>query len=174
MNIQPVDIVRVEETQKSVLRQLIELYEYDFSEFNDRDVNDYGLYDYKYFDYYWTEQDRHPYFIKVENKYAGFILINNYCYLQQGAKAKSIAEFFVMRKYRRRGVGQKAAVKIFDMHQGDWEVLQHGNNEGSKFFWKKVIEEYTDGAFELLEVDTEFWKGQGYIFNNVFRKGELN
>ena len=58
------EIVRVEEEQREILAHLIELYEYDFSEYEDSDVNSYGLYGYSYLDYYWTEENRHPYFIK--------------------------------------------------------------------------------------------------------------
>jgi len=166
---QHVDIIEVNEDQKSILRQLIELYEYDFSEFTERDVNEYGFYGYKYFDHYWTDENRYPFFVMIDKKYAGFVMINNHCYLLKDDKAKSIAEFFIMRKYRRKGIGKEVATKIFDMFRGDWEVLQHGNNDPSKMFWKRVIEEYTQGNFELLEVETVKWKGQGYIFNNSGR-----
>lgn len=161
-----VKVIRAEEQKKSVLRQLIELYEYDFSEFNDRDVNEYGLYDYKYLDHYWTDADRHPYFIMVDNRYAGFALINNHCYLLKDDQAYSVAEFFIMRKYRRKGIGMDSAQQIFNLFKGNWEVLQHGNNDPSKYFWRKVIEEYTRGQYDLLDVETESWTGQGYIFNN--------
>lgn len=166
---QQIDVVEVTEDQKFILRQLIELYEYDFSEYNSQDVNKYGLYGYKYLDHYWTDQDRHPFFVLVDNVLAGFVLINNHCYLQKN-DAKSVAEFFIMRKYRRSGIGSVVATKIFDMFCGDWEVLQHGNNDPSKTFWKNVIEKYTKGHYELLNVETESWKGQGFIFNNAVKE----
>lgn len=102
----------------------------------------------------------------VDGSYAGFVLVNSYSNLQKSDPVKSIAEFFVMRKYRRKGIGEEAARQIFDKFKGNWEVLQHGNNDPSKYFWKKVIEEYTKGDFELLGVQTENWIGQGYLFSN--------
>ncbi len=164
-----VEVVEVSEEQKSVLRQLIELYEYDFSEYNDRDVNDYGLYGYTYFDHYWTDNNRYPYFIKVNHQYAGFVLVNDHCYLQESSASKSIAEFFIMRKYRRMGIGSFVAKTIFDLHRGNWEVLQHGNNDTSKLFWEKTISDYTSGNYEIRDVITESWSGQGIIFTNVNR-----
>lgn len=161
-----IQIVDVLEEQKSVLKQMIELYEYDFSEFNDQDLNEHGYYGYKYFDHYWTEEDRHPFFILVGGKYAGFVLVNSHCYIKQSGQAKSIAEFFVMRKYRRGGIGKQAAKMIFDKFKGDWEVLQHGNNEASQYFWVNVIDEYTQGEYSVVDVETEFWKGKGITFNN--------
>jgi len=166
---QLVDVIEVNEDQKPILRQLIELYEYDFSEFTSRDVNDFGVYGYKYFDHYWTDKNRYPFFVMINKKYAGFVLINNHCYLLNDDQGKSIAEFFIMRKYRRKGIGREVAKKVFEMFKGNWEVLQHGNNDPSKKFWKSVIEEYTNGNYELLDVKTAKWEGQGYIFNNVER-----
>ncbi|MBD8499015.1 GNAT family N-acetyltransferase [Paenibacillus arenosi] len=164
-----IEIVEVQEEEKSILRQLLELYEYDFSEFNDRDVNKFGLYGYTYFDHYWTDDDRDAYFIKVNGNLAGFIMINEHCYLYPNETAKSLAEFFVMRKYRKSGVGIEAAMHIFDKYTGNWEVLQHGENDASKLFWEKVIHAYTDGKFELKDVVTENWTGQGIVFNNAAR-----
>jgi hypothetical protein len=100
-----VQIVPVELDQKPVLRQLIELYNYDFSEYDDADIGELGWYGYKHLDHYWTEEGRHPFFIRGAGKLAGLVLINQYCYVQQAPGARSIAEFFVMRKYRRRGIG---------------------------------------------------------------------
>ncbi|PZD97278.1 GNAT family N-acetyltransferase [Paenibacillus sambharensis] len=159
-----VELVKVSEDQKSVLRQLIELYEYDFSEFNDADINQYGYYGYKYFDHYWTEDKRQAYFIKVNGQYAGFTMVNDHCSIIQEEDARAITEFFIMRKYRRRGIGQAAAALVFDTHKGWWEVLQHGNNEVSKQFWEQTVQSYTGGDYRIENVTTEYWEGQGIVF----------
>lgn len=171
-----VQIVPIPLDQKPVLRQLLELYNYDFSEYDDADVSEHGWYGYKYLDHYWTEESRHPFFIRVAadrgaanggaGKLAGFVLLNQYCYVQQEPGARSIAEFFVMRKYRRRGVGQRAAVQAFDRFPGPWEVLQHGKNRPSYLFWEKVIGAYTDGQYDKGPVVIEDWEGQAITFDN--------
>ncbi|MBU0510530.1 MAG: GNAT family N-acetyltransferase [Chloroflexi bacterium] len=161
-----IELIEVKETDKSVLRQLIELYAYDFSEYDQADVNEHGFYGYKYFDHYWTEEARHPFFIKVDEKLAGFVLINDYCYVLKDIGAKSIAEFFVMRKYRRKGVGRAVAFQVFDKFPGKWEVIQHEDNKPSKHFWEELIGEYTTKNFKIEEVETELWKGQALVFDN--------
>jgi predicted acetyltransferase len=123
---------------------------------NLKDVNEHGLYGYTYFDYYWTEDTRHPFFIRVDGKLAGFALINEYCYVVKEPGTKSIAEFFVMRKYRRKGIGKSVAVQVFDRFPGKWEVIQHGENEPSKIFWEKVIREYTSGNYRQEKAKTEW------------------
>ena len=161
-----IELVKVKETEKSILHQLVELYNYDFSEYDQADVNAHGLYGYTYLDQYWTEESRHPFFIKVDGKLAGFVLVNEYCYVLKAAGARSIAEFFVMRKYRRMGVGRVVAREIFAKFPGKWEVIQCGTNIPSINFWEKVVGEYTNGSFERTDAVTEDWPGQALIFDN--------
>ena len=164
-----IKLIEVKESEKSVLRQLLELYSYDFSEFDDADVNDYGYFGYTYLDYYWTEDTRHPFFIRVNGTLAGFVLISDYTYKINLGDAKSVSEFFVMRKYRRKGIGKIVAFQVFDKFPGKWEVIQHGDNRPSKIFWEDIIGEYSDGNYCKEKVKTEDWEGQALIFDNSHR-----
>ncbi len=136
--------------QKSILRNLLELYNYDFTEFDPDDVNEHGLYGYKYLDHYWTEEDRYPFFIRVNNNLAGFVLVRKMGTNSFNNNIYSIAEFFVMKKYRKAGVGKRAANMVFNMFQGEWKVSQIENNLQAQRFWRKVISEYTGGQFEEI------------------------
>ncbi len=42
--------------EKALLIRLIELYNYEFSEFSNDDINEYGYYGYDYIDDYWNEE----------------------------------------------------------------------------------------------------------------------
>jgi predicted acetyltransferase len=161
-----VQLVPVELERKSVLRRLLELYAYDFSEYDDADVNEQGLYGYKYLDHYWTDPGRHPFFIVVDGRLAGLVLVYNSRFVVKEPGAKSIAEFFVMRKYRRKGVGRAAATQAFATFPGKWEVLQYGGNAPSYQFWEKVIGAYTGGRYDKGPVTTEDWEGQAITFDN--------
>src|SRR5689334_13098268 len=101
-----IELVPVQEKDKSIVANLLELYEYDFSEFIGTDVDGQGKYGYQYLDFYWVEPNRHPFLIKVDAKVAGCVLVNLKVPAGDGADVHSIAEFFVMRKYRRSGVGR--------------------------------------------------------------------
>ncbi|WP_240416126.1 GNAT family N-acetyltransferase [Paenibacillus periandrae] len=134
--------------QKSVLRQLMELYKYDFSEYELDDVNEQGYYDYPYLDHYWTEDGRYAFFIRVDGKLAGFALVRALGVDTEGDTIYSMAEFFVMKKFRRMGIGSKVAISLFDMFPGIWRVGQIENNASSQLFWRKVISEYADHNYE--------------------------
>jgi len=140
-------LVKASQEHISVMENLMQFYMYDFSEFVERDVEENGLFEpYTYLKEYWKEENcRFPYFIKEETKYLGFVLVG---YITSNEKNYfSIAEFFIMRKYRRKGVGQSIAQQVFDLHKGHWEVYQRESNQPARVFWNKVIREYTEGQF---------------------------
>jgi len=145
-----VDLKQVEEDEKEVLRNMLEKYDYEFSQYDKRDVNDLGLYGYKYLDYYWTEENRWAYFILVDDKLAGFVMVNDYSEVDFRETDFQLAEFFVMYKYRRAGVGRQAFFKVLDLHKGRWQLRRHPANTSSVYFWDKVIDEYTNGNYELI------------------------
>ena len=164
----PVQIKEASEEQKPVFERLVQLYVYDFSEIEGYDVNSDGLFDWKVFafDSYWTEPGRVPFLIYVDDNIAGFALVNSFTCLDENRGGKSIAEFFIMHKYRRQGIGRQAAFHVFDRFPGTWEVRQIQSNVAGQAFWRSVIGEYTAGRFEETVLDTESWRGPIQSFSN--------
>ena len=144
------ELKRVSVEEKEILKNLLEKYEYEFSQWDNRDVNKLGLYGYDYLDCYWTEENRNAYFIRVDGNLAGFALVNDYIEGNEEADY-AIGEFFVLHKYRHYGVGKFAAIKIFDMYNGKWQLKVHPKNIGSVHFWDKVISEYTKGNYRYIK-----------------------
>lgn len=70
-----VELKQVAVDEKEILRNLLEKYDYEFSQWDKRDVNKLGLYGYDYLDNYWTEEKRWAYFIMVDGKLAGFAMV---------------------------------------------------------------------------------------------------
>ena len=50
-----------------------------------------------------------------------------------------LAEFFVMRKYRRHGVGTFLARELFSRFPGAWQVRQMASNSAATAFWRRAI-----------------------------------
>src|SRR5438309_234153 len=92
-----VEVVEARLADKPVLQRLVELYMHDFSEYTQRDVNEHGAFGYRYLDHYWTDPDRHPFLLRCDGNWCGFALIRS-------GDSNAVAEFFVLRKYRRRGL----------------------------------------------------------------------
>ena len=150
--------------QKSVFIQMMELYNYDFSEFSDGDINEYGYFGYPRIDDYWNEEGRHPFFIRVNGKLAGLVLVRSCCEHNNLPNPHNIAEFFVMKKYRQKGIGKVVAMRIFDMFPGGWEISQWTKNLPAQIFWSKVVEDYTNGKYNTF---TAVEKNEvGFTFDN--------
>ncbi|MCL1952203.1 MAG: GNAT family N-acetyltransferase [Oscillospiraceae bacterium] len=147
--------------EREILANLLEKYNYEFSQWDLRDVNGLGLYGYKYLDCYWLEERRFAYFIRADDKLAGFVMVNDFAEAPDRATDFSVAEFFVMHKYRRAGVGSFAAKAVFDLHRGRWQLKYHPKNTGSAIFWPRVVGEYTNGQYELARAypGTEYEDG---------------
>lgn len=144
--------------QKHVLQNLMELYQYDFSEFESEDVDENGLFGYKYVDYYWTIPTHFPFLIKVDGNLAGFALVREIASEDSSCSSYlKICEFFIMKKYRKEGIGKQAAFQLFDLFQGVWEVAELETNLPAQKFWRKTISEYTNNEF--VEIQRDHWTG---------------
>ena len=161
--------------EKAVLRNLMQLYLYDFSEMLGDDVDDTGLFGYRYLDLYWAEPGRYPFLIRVDgqvgSKLAGFALVRQAGSLVEealspGEVCTHMAEFFILRKYRRQGIGAQASWELFDRFPGRWEVNEIVENPAALAFWRKVIGEYTGGAYEEVFLDNERWQGPVQVFDS--------
>jgi predicted acetyltransferase len=163
-NPNPIEVRKASMEERPILRRLMELYQYDFSEFDGADLSPLGIYDYPYLDHYWVEAERSPYLVRVNGHLAGFVLVARNNYLTRLKDAWVIAEFFILRKYRHQGVGEFTARYIFDFFHGDWQVGQITQNLAATVFWRKVISRYTNGNFEEIDLDTDRWHGPVQIF----------
>ncbi|MCL6443455.1 MAG: acetyltransferase [Alicyclobacillus sp.] len=151
---------------KPILRNLMELYQYDNSEHSGQDPDSHGLYGYHYLDHYWTPAGRNegrvPYLVKVDGRIAGFVLKGRWSPVR--TVDHSVAEFFIMRKWRRQGIGRAVAHQLFDRHPGVWEVREERSNLSVPLFWRAVIGEYTVGQFEEINSRPPDWDGFVQVF----------
>ena len=158
-----IELLRAASGHRSLLRQLYELYCHDFSPMTDVDMGEDG---------YWTGEDfldpwpddLHIYLIRVDHCWAGFAWVAFGGYVDPRAANFLMDEFFVLRKYRRRGVGEWAAVWLFNQYPGTWEVGEIPENGEAQAFWRTVIGRYTSGNYREIQVNNEHWHGPVQIF----------
>jgi predicted acetyltransferase len=162
-----IEVVPVREDEKLILSHLLELYHNEFSDYEGTDVNALGLYGYSYLDYYWTEERRFAYFIKVDGKLAGFAMVCNHCYVSKDPSTNFMAEFFVMRKYRRRGIGKQVAQDVIKRHPGKWELTVHLDNHPSHPFWEQVIQSVCESYEVIQDIENVYERAlaRAYLFS---------
>ena len=152
------ELLEVQEKDKDVIYNLMQLYTYELSFFEDETTNfqllDNGVFKLsKYIDLYWIEEGRHPYILKLDGKLAGFVLER---YNEDGMN--EIAEFFVLNKYRKLGAGTFMANELFKKYKGKWEIRTLLKNERAQEFWRKVVKSASNGIYEehLIRNNTRY------------------
>ena len=126
-----------EESQSAIERMLV-FYDYDLSAFTrERCGVDGDVEPYAYLPRYWSDSDRYPFLIEVDDVVAGFVLIREIDGF--AGPGYEMAEFYVVPRFRGRGVGTAAARAAFDLFRGGWRVPQIKANQPAILFWRKVI-----------------------------------
>ena len=154
------------EAEGPALRRLMQLYCYDFSEFSKMKLNDDGTFGGPEFIEEQFGAEHASYVLRSEGALAGFAIVSPRSYLTGKSGVSDMAQFFVMRGYRREGVGGTAAAFLFDRYPGPWEVRVIEENLGANAFWRSVIDAYTSGAFEASEIDARNDSGTLFTFTS--------
>jgi predicted acetyltransferase len=137
-----VELVPARGEQAPILANLIELYAYDFSEFMDIKLGADGRFGYKALPLYWQEPTRYPFLILVDGHLAGFVFVRRGSEISDDTDVWDMAEFFVMRGYRRLGIGMKIAQEVWDKFPGKWEVRVMNQNKKALGFWQRSVSEF--------------------------------
>src|SRR5579863_2361562 len=156
-----VSVADAEPAQAPVIQNLMQLYTHDFSEFwggtARGDVNAQGLFPAYPLDEYWSSPNWAAMLICRDLQLAGFCLVNDRAH--SGLKAhRNMAEFFVLRKHRGRGVGRLAAEIIFSRQPGLWEVAVARKNAHAQEFWRKTLSRSAQcSQFHELDLQDARW-----------------
>jgi predicted acetyltransferase len=148
------------------LLALFELYVYEFSEMKHLDVAENGRFALPPLDAYWTDPKCHPFLARVGGKLAGFALVQERSRITGEEGVRDMAQFFVLRRYRLGGVGERVAASVFDRFHGRWEVREEPENQAATAFWRKAIGRYTGGRFEEQVLVEGPWRGTVQRFDN--------
>ena len=132
----------------SLLANLLELYVHDLSDIFRIEVGADGRFGYDKLPLYWSEPEkRFPFLIRAGGQLAGFALATRGSPATDDPEHLDVAEFFVLRSYRRTGIGRQAARLLWDRIPGHWVVRVSEANRAGTPFWRATVEQYTRGAF---------------------------
>lgn len=131
----------------ALFTNLIELYLHDLSALFGIKVGADGRFGYDKLPLFWSAPDTHfAYLIRSGGEIAGFALATRGSPASHDPTDLDLAEFFVLRSYRRCGVARRAAYLLWNRHPGRWIVRVSERNDGALRFWERVIREYTRGT----------------------------
>lgn len=138
------------------LQQLLELYQYELSDIWPQDLDAEARYGYDLSRHVKAER----FFAHVAQEgtqYAGFALVAPAAVTRN--EGWWMEQFFVLRRYRKSGVGLQLARHVFHSHPGLWEVGQMPANAAARAFWRTVIGAVTAGQFIEHQVTEGWWQG---------------
>jgi len=155
-----VTLQRAAPEDAAVLANLLELYLHDLSELFPIEVGADGRFGYGWLGSYWQEPERRfPHLIRLGSQLVGFALSTRGSPLTDDPSDLDVAEFFVLRRHRRAGVGLRAACLLWDSIPGHWIVRVAADNTRALGFWRSAVAEYTGGApkEQRVELPARVW-----------------
>lgn len=81
--------------------------------------------------------------ITVDGKLAGFSFIK----VDSETSTFDVAEFFILRSYRKMGVGKALIDHMFFLHKGKWTIDTHMKNITAQKFWRSAVKNNAVGGF---------------------------
>jgi predicted acetyltransferase len=135
------------ERDATLLANLLEFYIHDLSAVFPVELGVEGRFGYDGLPLYWSQPDtRCAFLFRVNSRIAGFALVTRGSAATTDPHDLDLAEFFVLRSYRRSGIGRIAASLLFDHLPGHWVVRVSEANSAAVPFWESTISRYTRGA----------------------------
>jgi predicted acetyltransferase len=161
-----IEVIPASAEQEPTVANLLELYAHDFSEFRPLEIEATGRFGYPSLPLYWSEPGRYPFLVKMGGNLAGLVLVKRGSEVSGNLTVWDMAEFFVLRGYRRRGVGTQVAHEVWRRFPGPWEVRVMQSNVSAHHFWERAISEFTGEEIHpvFAEKGGRHWKL--YSFNS--------
>lgn len=150
-----VEVIRAASEQEPVLANLLELYAHDFSEFIDLQLQPNGRYGNAGLSRFWEDDEHLPFLVWVDGHLAGFVLAEKGSRINRDPRMWDVAEFFVVRRYRRRGVGAAVAHEVWRRIPGPWEVRVLEANAPARAFWRAAVGAFTGSPPRSIFVEQQ-------------------
>ena len=152
--------------QKPIIANLLELYSHDFSEFTPIEIGPDGRFGYNDLELYWTDPQRFPFLLYVSGTPAGFVLVRRISAWPSEAPIWDMAEFFVLRGLRRRGIGTHAAHEVFARFPGQWQVRVMQSNQNACSFWNRAVRAFAGDAAHAHATTSSGKEWNVLVFNS--------
>jgi predicted acetyltransferase len=173
--------------EKFIINNIYPLYLHDLSEVWEHKINRYGVFENddtrtlveqnRVFDIWWEHPNvLFPYLITVDDIPAGLAFVATAPFTPCSHDIDYFMnEFFLLRTYRGKGVGEEAVRQIIETMRGQWEVQTNPTerNERSKRFWRRTLNTCTNGKYsEELGHNPEVGEQLVFRFSTSSDQGE--
>ncbi|MEG1042441.1 GNAT family N-acetyltransferase [Pseudomonas sp. NUPR-001] len=149
-----VEVLQTSPEQAELIRNLYQFYAYESSDWEQEDVEVDGRF-YIHEEHllrYWQEPEWSANLILVDGFIAGFLLIEGSEFAD--LNALELADLFILKRYRRKGIGRAVASQVLLSGERDWLVRFYDQDETAQAFWRAVLDNLPRPV-RNLELDDE-------------------
>lgn len=135
-----VELIQTGPEESELIRNLSQYYAYESSDWEQEDVEADGrfyIHD-EHLTRYWQDPLWSANLLLVDGCIAGFLLIEGS--ELPGIDALELADLFILKRYRRKGIGRAIATQVLCSGEADWLVRFYDQDEVSQAFWRSVLD----------------------------------
>lgn len=149
-----IELVSTTTEQLPLIANLYQYYAYESSDWEDEDVETDGRFyiHEPHLARYWSAPQWSAQLILADGYIAGFLLIERS--ELPGINALELADLFILKKYRRHGIGRALAQQVLGSDDS-WLVRFYGHDELAAAFWRTVLAELPRGWRQIWPDDDE-------------------
>lgn len=134
----PIELLATTADQASLIRNLYQFYAYESSDWEQEDVEVDGrfyIHD-EHLQRYWQADGWGAYLVLADGFIAGFVLVERS--ELPGIDALELADLFILKKYRRQGIGRAVALQLLG-GEGDWLMRCYAQDTPAVAFCNGVL-----------------------------------
>lgn len=149
-----IELIPTEPDDIEVIANLYQFYAYESSDWEFQDVEENGRF-YVHEDHlvrYWQDPDWSANLLRVNGEIAGFVLIERS--EVPGIDALELADIFILKRYRRKGIGRALMGQVLMGGHENWLVRYYPQDDVADAFWNKVMQDLPRPA-RAIELDDD-------------------
>lgn len=130
----------VDVSDKGLFAQHFQSYLAEHATFTGKTPRD-GVFEYPWFEDYWRDPIRRwPFWMRREDEFVALAFVR----LDDSDDHYELAEFFVAKRFRGRGLGDRFAREVMLRFPGAWKLNQVKTNLRAVAFWRRVLGNLSD------------------------------
>jgi len=150
----PIALLPTTADQAPLIRNLYQFYSYESSDWEQEDVEVDGrfyIHD-EHLQRYWQDDGWGAYLVLADGFIAGFVLVERS--ELPGIDALELADLFILKKYRRQGIGQAVALQLLG-GEGDWLLRCYAQDAPAVAFCTAVLANLSRPAQAITLTDEQ-------------------
>jgi predicted acetyltransferase len=145
-----IQLVPASTEQITLISNLYQFYAYESSDWEQEDVETDGRFYVRqeYLQLYWQRPDWSAQLILLDGFVAGFLLIERS--ELPGVNALEFADLFILKKYRRQGIGRALVEQVMLSNPQPWVISYYRQDPLAGPFWQSLLGELPFVSVQLL------------------------